>query len=127
MVHDYDSFTHYHIGREEDRPQSFAWHGPLTSGGSPTIQKTATKVWVEYIESGGAGMNATIRGNSDDGLVTGFIPTRPSSVVGDIDTLYRNFNYTSTNLRLSITGIAPVQIRSIMADIVSDGSEERLG
>ena len=127
VIHNYDSFTQFNTANSLDENPPFLLEGVMSSGGDPTILKTAIKLWMEHIHTGSDSVTFTISGDSTEGSVSKSIAIGGSGTPGDVETVFATFNFTAANLRYSIAGTAPIRIRSILADITSSSSEERRG
>ena len=127
LSHDYDAISQFDIIGLIDKNPSYNYVGMLSSIGDPTVLKKATKLWVEHIHSGPGSITMSVLGGNDsEGLETGSVSLDSSAIQGDVNTVFRNFNFSSANLRYSVSGTAPVRIRSIMADVDITASEERI-
>jgi hypothetical protein len=123
LVHDYDIITKFNTDTGLNTAPSFAFTGILSSLGDPTELKTALKLWLEYIHTGGGSVSLEVSGNPSDGQESGTISYSTSANAGDIELLFRTFRFTAANIRFSISGTAPVMMRSILADIAVKGTQ----
>ena len=128
LAHSPDFITKYSTAKGAAQFPSFEIDGMLTSLGDPTIMKRAKKLWVEQIHSNTGAVTLTVQGDNSDQTESGKVSFSNVGIPGSIQTPFRTFNQVmSANLQYSISGTSPVRIRSILIDVQSTESEERLG
>jgi hypothetical protein len=127
LSHNINLPTRYDVTNLSTVNPTFSISGVLSSLGDPTTLKTATKLWVEQVHSNTGNVNLTVSGDSTEGSESGGVNFSLTGSLGDINTVFRTFNFTAANLKYTISGTAPVRIRSIIADAVLTPLEERLG
>ncbi len=125
LSHNYDLQTQFD-GANDVLP-TFSLAGMLSAVGDPTVLKKALKLWVEEVHSAQGSLTLGVTGDSSEGGESGLVPFSTTANVGDINTIFQTLNFSSTNLGYTVSGTAPVRIRSIMADVEITASEERLG
>ena len=126
LSHNYDLATRFMSGAQlSDEHPTFQVAGVLSSGGDSTLVKRALKLWVEQIHSGTESVVMGFSGDSGEGQESGSVDFSAFGSVGDINTVFRTFNFSSTNLRFFLIGTSPVRIRSIRANIEISAREER--
>jgi hypothetical protein len=123
LVHDYDIITKFNTDTGRAKSPIFIFSGVLSSLGDPTELKTALKLWLEYIHTGDGSVTLKVSGNPSDGQESGQISYSTSANAGDIELLFRTFRFTAANIRFSISGVAPVIMRSALVDIAVKGTQ----
>ncbi len=121
LTHDSELFTRYNTSSMNQESPSYLYRSKLTNMGDPTMLKTAQKLWLEYVQVNDP-QSATIlvKGDDTESQEGGAVPLTKGQA-GDTNTAWRNFNFTSTNLQFEISGSAPVEIRSFLAEVVPHG------
>jgi hypothetical protein len=125
MVHDYSEADKWDSGTRSLESAQFDLTSMLSSGGDPTTLKTATKLWVEEINSGTKNVTMMVGGDSAEGREFQTIFWSLEGGIDDISTTWCTFNFTATQLYFRLTGFHPVRIRSIHFDVVTSEAQER--
>jgi hypothetical protein len=123
MSHDYDLITRINVDTGAAESPSYSFVSQKLSFRDPTELKTALKLWLEYIHTGPGNVTLTVTGDSIDGSDSGQVSFSTDTNPGDIEVLFRTFNFTSRNIQFSVGGTAPVMIRSILADLTMKGRQ----
>ena len=117
LTHDYELFTRYSTTTNVQVSPTFLYRSKLTNLGDPTLLKTATKLWLEYIQVSDPGSVIILaKGDSSELQEGGSVPIT-KGMPGDTNVAWKNFNFTSANLQFEISGSAPIEIRSFLAEI----------
>jgi len=125
LVHDYAQHARWNTLSRALESARWGATSLLTSGGDPTTLKTATKLWVEQVNSGTKNVTMRVGGDSTEGRESQSIYWSLEGVVDDISTTWATFNFTATQLFYQLAGFHPVRIRSVHFDIAVGESRER--
>ena len=127
LAHDYNLITQYDTVAAAAVNPSFQYASHLSSLGDPTVLKNGGRLWVEYIQTGTGPVTLRIDGDTSEGFESGSVDMDASGAIGDINTIYRDFNFTSANLKFTVSGTSPVLIRSFRLEATASQGEERKG
>lgn len=125
LSHNYDGISQFD-GANDVNP-SFSYTFMLSAIGDPTKFKRALKLWIEQVHSASPAVTIRVSGDSTEGFEEGSVDLSSVGIPGDVNTVFRTFNFTAANLQFKVSGTSPVRMRSIMADVDITGSEERVG
>jgi hypothetical protein len=133
LTHDPNMIARWNTVTELFEYPDYEYHIPKSALGEPRLLKTANKVWLEYVHTGGASTNMAVRvvGNQnahlpDPGWEAGVFDTTPAGrTAGEVLTAKQFFHFTDTELGVELSGTSPVIIRSLESDYTLQRWEER--
>lgn len=124
LTHDYNLFTRYNTSSNTQVAPTYLYRSKLTNLGDPTTLKTANRIWLEYVRvNDPSATTILVKGDSAEGQEGGAV-NLTRGTAGDTNVAWRDANFTSTDLQVEISGTAPIEIRSIMAEVTPLSTED---
>jgi hypothetical protein len=109
MMHDPSLSTQINLNSREAEQPAYLYRTVLTSVGKPRTLKTAQRLTMECINSGGTDPTFQVFGNTGQSE-SGVAPITGNT--GDAVAAFRHFRFSSSQMGFQVSGRGPVQARS---------------